>query len=145
MITNHIIVHDAAGAAEWYSAVLGAQEEHRITLADGRLIDLQMRFGQSKVVLADEFPEHNALSPTTAGGSSPVFYLETDDVDALVARAVAAGAQLTRPVADWFTGERDAQITDPFGHRWGLTQHIRDVARDEIERAAIEAFSVTDR
>jgi PhnB protein len=141
MITIHIIVHDAAAAADWYSSVLGAREEHRITLADGRLIDLEMRFGQSKVVLADEFPEHEALSPKTTGASSAVFYLATDDVDALVARAVAAGAQLTRAAAEWFTGERDAQITDPFGHRWGLTQHIRDVPRDEIERAAIEAFS----
>jgi PhnB protein len=141
MITIHIIVHDAPAAADWYSSVLGAQEEHRITLADGRLIDLEMRLGQSKVVLADEFPEHEALSPKTTGASSAVFYLATDDVDALVARAVAAGAQLTRAAAEWFTGERDAQITDPFGHRWGLTQHIRDVPRDEIERAAIEAFS----
>jgi PhnB protein len=91
-----------------------------------------------------EFPEHEALSPKNTGGSSAVFYLATDDVDALVARAVAAGAQLTRATADWFTGERDAQITDPFGHRWGLTQHIRDVPRDEIERAAIEAFSGAD-
>jgi PhnB protein len=141
MITIHIIVHDAAAAADWYSSVLGAQEEHRITLADGRLIDLEMRFGQSMVVLADEFPEHEALSPKTTGASSAVFYLATDDVDALVARAVAAGAELTRAAADWFTGERDAQITDPFGHRWGLTQHIRDVPRDEIDHAAIEAFS----
>jgi PhnB protein len=141
MITIHIIVHDAAAAADWYFSVLGAQEEHRITLGDGRLIDLEMRFGQSRVVLADEFPEHEALSPKTTGVSSAVFYLATDDVDGLVVRAVAAGAELTRAVADWFTGERDAQITDPFGHRWGLTQHIRDVARDEIERAAIEAFS----
>ena len=82
-----------------------------------------------------------ALSPKATGASSAVFYLATNDVDALVARTVAAGAQLTRAAADWFTGERDAQITDPFGHRWGLTQHIRDVPRDEIERAAIEAFS----
>jgi PhnB protein len=144
MITIHIIAHNAAAAADWYCSVLGAQEEHRITLADGRLIDLELRFGQSKVVLADEFPEHKALSPKNTGGSSAVFYLATDDVDSLVARAVAAGAQLTRATADWFTGERDAQITDPFGHMWGLTQHIRDVPRDEIERAAIEAFSGAD-
>ena len=143
MITIHIIVHDAAAASDWYRSVLGAREEHRITLADGRLIDLEMHFGESKVVLADEFPEHGATSPTT-GASSAVFYLETDDVDALVARSVAAGALVTRAAADWFTGERDAQITDPFGHRWGLTQHVRDVPFDEIERAAIEAFSGAD-
>jgi PhnB protein len=141
MITIHIIVHDAAAASDWYCSVLGALEQHRITLADGRLIDVALRFGESTIVLADEFPEHDALSPTTTGASSAVFYLATDDVDALVERAVTAGAQLTRPAADWFTGERDAQVTDPFGHRWGLTQHIRDVTHEEIQRAAVEAFS----
>jgi len=143
MISIHIIAHDAGAAVDWYCSVLGAREEHRITLADGRLIDVELWFGDSKVVLADEFPEHGALSPKATGAFSAVFYLPTDDVDGLVERAVAAGAEVIRPVADWFTGERDAQITDPFGHRWGLTQHVRDVPRDEIERAAIEAFRGT--
>ena len=141
LLSTHIIVSDAARAAAWYTAVLGAAEAHRITLPDGRLIDVELHFGSSKVVLADEFPEHDALSPTTTGHSSAVFYLETDDVDALWARAVAHGAKPLRPVADWFTGERDGQIVDPFGHRWGLTQHLRDVPRDEVTRAAAEAFA----
>jgi PhnB protein len=143
MISIHIIVHDAAAAAGWYCSVLGAREEHRITLADGRLLDVELWFGESRVVLADEFPEQGALSPKTTGASSAVFYLPTDDIDGLVEGAVAAGAEVIRPAADWFTGERDAQITDPFGHRWGLTQHVRDVPRDEIERAAVEAFPDT--
>jgi PhnB protein len=118
MIRIHIIAHDSRAAADWYCAVLGAREEHHITLADGRLIDVELWFGDSKVVLADEFPEQGALSPKTTGASSAVFYLPTDDVDGLVEQAVAAGAEVIRPAADWFTGERDAQITDPFGHRW---------------------------
>lgn len=140
MIANHIIVDDAARAAEWYTTVLGAEEGHRITLPDGRLIDVELRFGPSRLVLADEFPEHGALSPKSSGCSSAVFYLETDDVDELWARALDHGAEVLRPLADWFTGERDGQIVDPFGHRWGLTQHVRDVPRDEIERAAAEMF-----
>jgi PhnB protein len=143
MISIHIIAPDAGAAADWYCSVLGAREEHRITLAEGRLIDVELSFGDSKVVLADEFPEHAALSPKTTGASSAVFYLPTDDVDGLVEQAVAAGAEVIRPAADWFTGERDAQVTDPFGHRWGLTQHVRDVPREEIERAAVEAFRGT--
>ena len=143
MISIHIIAHDAGAASDWYCSVLGAREDHRITLADGRLIDVELWFGDSKVVLADEFPEHVALSPKTTGASSAVFYLPTDDVDGLVEQAVAAGAEVIRPTADWFTGERDAQITDPFGHLWGLTQHVRDVPRDEIERAAVETFRGT--
>ena len=73
MITIHIIVHDAARAAEWYAAVFGAEERGRITLPDGRLIELELWFGTSRMMLADEFPEHGALSPKTTGSASAVF------------------------------------------------------------------------
>jgi len=143
MITIHLIVDDAASAAAWYTRIFGAVEDHRITLPDGRLIDVELRIGSSTLVLADEFPEHDALSPKTTGHSSAVLYLHTDDVDRLWERALGDGAQIHRPLADWFTGERDGQIVDPFGHRWGLTQHVRDVPRDEIERAAAAAFGAS--
>lgn len=143
MITIHIIVRDAARAAEWYATVFGAEERGRIILPDGRLIELELWFGTSRMMLADEFPEHRALSPRTTGGSSAVFYLDTTDVDALWARAVEHGAEVLRPITDWFTGERDGQIVDPFGHRWGLSQHLRDVPREEVSRAAAEFFGGT--
>jgi len=140
MISVHVIVDDAARAAEWYSSVLGAEERGRITLPDGRLIDVELWFGPSRVVLADEFPEHGALSPKTMGSTSAVFYLDTDDVAALWARALDNGAEVLRPLADWFTGDRDGQIVDPFGHRWGLSQHLRDVPRETLSAAAAEVF-----
>jgi len=140
MITNHIIVDGAARAIDWYTTVLGAEERDRISLPDGRLIDVELSFGSSRVVLADEFPEHDALSPKTTGCTSAVFYLETSDVDALWARALDNGAKVLRPLADWFTGDREGQIVDPFGHRWGLSQHVRDVSRETVIRGAAEAF-----
>jgi PhnB protein len=140
MIIIHALVNGAARAAEWYGEVFGAQEQGRITLPDGRLIDLELSFGGSKMVLADEFPEHGALSPKSTGHSSAVFYLRVDDVDALWARALAHGAEALRPLTDWFTGERDGQIVDPFGPRWGLTQRVRDVPRDEVAREAARVF-----
>jgi PhnB protein len=140
MITNHIIVDGAARAVEWYTTVLGAEERGRITLPDGRLIDVELWFDSSRVVLADEFPEHDALSPRTTGCTSAVFYLDTGDVDALWARALDNGAEVLRPLADWFTGDREGQIVDPFGHRWGFSQHVRDVPRETVARAAAEAF-----
>lgn len=140
MITTHVIVVGAARAAEWYAQVLGAEERSRITLPDGRLIDVQLSFGNSRMVLADEFPEHGALSPSTTGCSSAVFYLDTDDLDDLWSRALAHGADVLRPLQEWFTGERDGQIVDPFGHRWGLSQRVREVPREDIERAAAAFF-----
>jgi PhnB protein len=140
MITIHIIVQNAARAAEWYTTVFGAEERSRITLPDGRLIELELRFGTSRMMLADEFPEHGALSPRTTGATSAVFYLDTTDANALWARAVEHGAEVLRPLTDWFTGERDGQIVDPFGHHWGLSQHLRDVSWEEVSQAAAEFF-----
>jgi PhnB protein len=57
-----------------------------------------------------------------------------DDVDAVVARAVAAGAKLTRPVADQFYGDRSGGVTDPFGHVWYLMTHVEDVSDEEMQR-----------
>jgi PhnB protein len=140
MITTHIIVADAARAAEWYTTVLGAEERTRITLPDGRLIHLELWFGPSVVMVADEFPEHDALSPKTTGCTSAVLYLQTTDVDSVWARAIVGGAEVLRPLNDSFWGEREGQIIDPFGHRWGLSQHVRDVPLEEMSRAAAEVF-----
>src|SRR6266516_437557 len=102
MITTHIIVAGAARAAQWYTSVLGAEEKSRITLPDGRLIHLELWFGPSVVMVADEFPGHDALSPATTGCTSAVLYLQTSDVDAVWARALDAGASVDRPLAEPF-------------------------------------------
>jgi PhnB protein len=140
MITTHIIVADARRAADWYVTVLGAEERSRITLPDGRLIHLELWFGPSAVMVADEFPEHDALSPKTTGCTSAVLYLQTDDVDRVWTQAIENGAEAVRPLADSFWGERDGQFIDPFGHHWGLSHHIRDVPIDEMSRLAAEFF-----
>ena len=140
MLTTHIIVGDAARAAAWYCTVLGASEHSRITLPDGRLIHVELHFGPSVLMVADEFPEHAALSPATTGCTSAVLYLDVVDVDDVWRRAVEAGATVLRPLADAFWGDRDGQIIDPFGHRWGLSQHVRDVSLEEMSELAAQVF-----
>ena len=139
-ITPHIVVRDAERAVAWYAQALGAEERSRIPLPGGRLMSVELAFGDSTVMVADEFPEAGVLSPLSVGGTSIVLNISTDDVDALWQRALDAGAEVLHPLADAFWGERHGQITDPFGHRWGLAQHIRDVPHDEVVRAAAEAF-----
>jgi uncharacterized glyoxalase superfamily protein PhnB len=92
-------------------------------------------------MLADEFPSFGSLSAKTLGGSPVVLNLYSGDVDTLFDRAVRAGAMVTMPLANQFWGDRYGQITDPFGHRWALGQHVEDVAPEEMERRAKEAFS----
>ena len=87
-------------------------------------------------MLADEHPEVGALSPTTVGGSPVTLHVYVADVDAVVAKAVAAGAKLTRPVADQFYGDRVGGVTDPFGHRWSIATHKEDLSTEELQRRA---------
>ena len=140
-ITPHLVVRDAARAGEWYRDVLGAEEQGRIEVPGGKLMQLELRFGDSAVMLADEFPDWDVLSPLSIGGTATVLHLSVEDVETVWQRALDAGAEVRQPLADAFWGERYGQIMDPFGHRWGLAQHLRDVPQDEIARAAAAMFS----
>ncbi len=139
-ITPHIVVRDAARAAEWYASAFGAEERDRLPLPGGKLMYVELWFGDSAVMVADEFPEAGVVSPQSIGGTPVVLHLFTDEVEALWERALGAGAEVLHPLTDQFWGDRQGQLTDPFGHRWDLAQHVRDVPRDEIARAAASAF-----
>ena len=140
-ITPHVVVRDAARAVDWYTNVLGAEERLRIPVPDGRLMSVELRFGDSTVMLADEFPEMGIVSPQTLGGTYMALHLMVEDVEGVWRRALDAGAEVFHPLQDSFWGERHGQVIDPFGHRWGLAQHLRDVSREELVRAAHEMFA----
>jgi len=140
-ITPDVVVRDAARAVEWYTSVLGAEERLRIPVPDGRLMSVELRFGDSAVMLADEFPEMGIVSPQTLGGTYMALHLMVDDVDRVWQRALDAGAEVFHPLQDSFWGERHGQVIDPFGHRWGLAQHLRYVSPEELVGAAQEMFA----
>jgi PhnB protein len=140
-ITVHLVCRDAARLAAWYADALGAEERGRVGLPDGRFMQIELRFGDSTVMIADEFPELGVLSPLSVGGVSSTLSLDTQDVDALWERAVAAGAEVVQPLQDMFWGDRHGQILDPSGHRWALAQHVRDVSPEEIQAAAAAMFA----
>jgi PhnB protein len=140
-ITPHIVVQGAERAAAFYRDAFGAQELERIPTPDGRLMSIQLQIGDGVLHVADEFPEMGVLAPPSIGGTAVVLGLEVDDADTTFAAAVAAGAQARQPVAEMFWGDRHGQLDDPFGHRWNVTQHVRDVPHDEVVAAAALAFA----
>jgi PhnB protein len=140
-MTPHIVVRGAARAADWYKQAFGAVETARVPVPGGKLMSVELWFGDSPIRLADEFVELNVISPQTLGGTPITLSIFSDDVDALWKKAIDAGAQVFHPLNDAFWGDRHGVLIDPFGHRWGLAQHMRDVPQDEIEQAAIKAFS----
>jgi PhnB protein len=139
-ITVHLVCRDAGRAAEWYVQALGAEERDRLQLPDERFMQIELRFGDSTVMIADEFPEMGVVSPLTVGGVSSTLHLQTRDVDALWERALQAGADAFQPLRDMFWGDRHGEIIDPFGHRWALAEHVRDVPANELRRAAAAMF-----
>lgn len=138
----HIIVREAGRAADWYRDALGAELGSRIQAPDGRFMQIELHFDDSRVMIADEFPELGAVSPLTLGGTYGALTLIVEDVDARWEQAVAAGASEFHPLQDAFWGERHGQIIDPFGHRWGLAQLREELSPDEIQKRANEFFVV---
>lgn len=139
-ITPHIVVRDAGRAAEWYKQALGAEERGRIPVPGGKFMQIELWFGDSAVMLADEFPEAGILSPLAIGGTPVVLHFSTENVEALWKRAIDAGATILQPLQEQFWGDLHGQILDPFGYRWGLAQHVRDVSSEEMVRIAATLF-----
>jgi PhnB protein len=135
-ITPYLIVAGGAEALEFYGRAFGAIERERMQDPSGKIRHAEISIGDSRVMLADEHPEIGALGPATIGGSPVSIHLYVEDVDAVVGQAVAAGAKLTRPVADQFYGDRAGGITDPFGHHWHIATHKEDLTSAEIHRRA---------
>jgi PhnB protein len=139
-ITPHIVVQGADRATAFYTDAFGAQELSRIPIPDGRLMSVQLRIGDHLIHISDEFPEMGVLAPPSIGGTPVVLALGVADAEAAFARAVAAGAQVRQPLQNMVWGDRHGQLEDPFGHRWNIDQHLRDVPHDEVVAAAAQAF-----
>ena len=139
-LTFHLVARNPAAAAAWYVSVLGAAEDNRITLPGGQVLTIELHFGDSMLAIADEFPDMGIVSPLTLGGTYGALHLAVDDADAVWQRALNAGAQVFEPLHDAFWGDRTGQFIDPFGHRWAVDQHMRDVPPDEVARLAAAAF-----
>lgn len=134
-ITPHLVCRGAAAAIDFYTKAFGAVEQARLPGSDGRLMHAFLIIGNAALMLVDEYPEQGAVSPLTLKGSPVTIHLYVEDVDATVAQAVAAGAQVLMPVADMFWGDRYGVLKDPFGHQWSVASHVRDVSPEEIAAA----------
>lgn len=139
-LTVHVVARDPSAAAAWYRLVLDAVEEGRITLPGGRVLSVELRFGDTKMAVGDEFPDLGIVSPLTLGGTYGALHLAVADAAAVWRRALVAGAKVFEPLHEAFWGERTGQFIDPFGHRWAIDQHVRDVPAEEVARLAAEAF-----
>jgi PhnB protein len=134
-LTPHLICDGAAQAIDFYTRAFGAVEQTRLPGPNGKLMHAALKIGDSTLMLVDEMADCGALGPRTLKGSPVSLHLYVPNVDATVEQAVAAGARVTMATADMFWGDRFAQLEDPFGHKWSVATHIRDVTPEEMQQA----------
>jgi PhnB protein len=137
-LTPFLTVRDAVRAIDFYKQAFGAVERGAMKSPDGKIMHAELRIGDSIIMLSDEFPEFGSLSPQSIGGSGMGLHIYLEDVDSAFDRAVKAGAKVEMPVADMFWGDRYGKLADPFGHKWSIGTHIRDLSVKDIEKGQEE-------
>lgn len=130
----YLRLRDGAAAIDFYSRAFGAREKFRLTEPGGRIGHAELELGGTTIMLSDEYPEFGIRGPASIGGTSFTIHLHVDDADALIERAIAAGATLVRPASDQFYGERSGTVRDPFGHEWNIGHEIEQVTPQEMQR-----------
>ena len=134
----YLCVNDTAAAIAYYGEVFGAREKFRLTEPGGRIGHAELDFDGATLMLSDEFPEYGILGAKAIGATAVTIHLHVDDADAVIERALKAGATLEIPIQDQFYGERSGSFRDPFGHRWNVGHSIEEVSTDEMQRRYTE-------
>jgi PhnB protein len=140
-LTPHLTVRNAARAIEFYKQAFGATERGVMKGPDGKVMHAELKIGDSVIMLNDESPEFGSVSPQSIGGSPLALHIYIENVDSAFERAVKAGAQVEMPVSDQFWGDRYGKLKDPFGHKWSIATHVKDMSVDEMKRSMDDAMS----
>jgi PhnB protein len=135
-VTPYLVVAGAADAIDFYSRVLAAKERMRMDGPDGKVGHAELQIGDSVIMLADEFPDMQAVGPKTVGGTPVSIHVYVEDVDKTFDQAVKAGAKELQPLENKFYGDRSATFEDPFGHQWTVSTHVEDIPPDEMAKRA---------
>ncbi|MEK6303185.1 MAG: VOC family protein [Acidobacteriota bacterium] len=131
-VTPNLTIKGAASAIEFYKKAFGATETMRLVEPSGRIGHAEMTISGSPIMISDEYPELDVLSPQSRGGSAVGIHVYVEDVDEVFARAVAEGAKALGPVADEFHGDRVGKLVDPFGHVWYVSTRKEDLSAEEV-------------
>lgn len=135
----YLSIRNASEAIAFYKRAFGATETLCIG-HDGKIGHAELAIGEARIMLSDEFPDHDALSPQTIGGTPIMIHLYVEDVDSFTSRAVGEGLKILRPVEDQFYGDRGGKFEDPFGHRWWIATHKEDMSPEELRKRAAALY-----
>jgi PhnB protein len=136
-VTPYLSIKGAAEAIAFYKKAFGAEEVFRMPMPDGKVGHAELMIGNSRIMVADEFPEMSdavCRSPKTLGGTAIGLNVYLPDVDARFKSAIEAGGKVRREVQTQFYGDRSGTLEDPYGHIWTLSTHVEDVSPEEMEK-----------
>ena len=132
-ITPQLAIDGCDKAIEWYQKAFGAELVQRAPDPSGKKVwHAALRIGNSMFFVNDVFPEMGG------GVQNASLWIYTDNVDNAWKRALEAGGKQTMAMADQFWGDRMGALTDPFGNRWTLAQHMKDLSPEEMKKAGDE-------
>ena len=134
-IQPYLIFKNCSEAIAFYTRALGATERFRMPDKDGRIQHAEIQIGDSVLMLADEAPKMDAFSVDHFGGSPVSLLIYTENCDAMYEQALLSGAQSLREPADQPYGDRMSGVKDPFGYKWYIATHIKDVSVKEMAGA----------
>ena len=134
-VTPYLIVRDAVRAIEFYKEVFGAKQTLRLDYPDGKVAHAELAIGEGHVMISEEMSEMGFRGPLSFGGTPVSLLVYVRDVDAVYAKAIAAGAENRHPIQDQFYGDRSGTIVDPFGHVWSIATHQQDMTAAEMQKA----------
>lgn len=137
-VTPYMVMQNAQKAIDFYQKVFGAKTMMKMDKPGGKIGHAELKIGDAKIMLCDEFPEMGARSPQAFGGTAVSIHLYTKNVDTIVKAAVTAGAKLLMPVQDTYYGDRSGSIEDPFGHKWHIATRVENVSPATMKKRAAE-------
>ncbi len=130
----YLCVKSTAAAMKFYAKAFGAKEHFRLQEPSGKVGHAEMAIGNSRMMLADEYPDWGHLSPVTLGGSPVQFQIYVKNADIAVKKAVKAGATLVRAVENQFYGDRSGTVADPFGYKWMISHRVEIVTPKQMQK-----------
>ena len=137
-MTPNLAVDGGPEAIDFYRRAFGAEVVRRLG-AGGKVMYAELRIGDSVVTVNDEMPEFDSKAPDPGSPVSVSLTIYCEDTDALYAQALEAGATQVREPGDEFFGDRVGTLRDPFGHKWAIATHLRDMTSEELEQAMQKA------
>jgi PhnB protein len=138
-VTPYLSVRGGGAAIEFYKKAFGAKEIMRMPGPKGDIGHAEIEIGGSRIMLADEHPEIDFLSPAARGGTTVTIHLYVPNADKMMQRATEAGGTVVQPLKDQFYGDRTGSLRDPFGHVWHLATHKEDLSMAELKKRAEQA------